>query len=326
MKKSKVSILKKPKVQIDENLIELTDHFSQSSEASLPSSIRTTTTSTGSGTIDLKITELDSDERIISETTLTQISVKNGNTPKQLAKQPKTMFIENTVQKKIREDRHTETVFKTRRNRIILVLGIIIGTFIAAVLLSTLLALLLKKNITFESSILSSTEQENLRNLGGFKSASLCYRASRDGFHAYTFHQKCDNLPNVLTLIKSHKNNVFGGFSSQPWVSSSIITADTNAYLFSLRRENNTHPTGEKFPVNETGCATFYYSEHHFAYGCGHDLYIYQRPDLIARSYTSFCWSYSCGDSLVRSSESKHYLAGAYHFYVLELEAYQVTF
>jgi hypothetical protein len=319
MRKSKVSILKKSKIQVDTNLIELSDHLSQSSEASLPSTIKTTTSSTSSATIDLKITELDSNERIISETTLKQVPIKNSNAPK-------TMYTNDTAEKRIRENKQTKALFKSRQNRIIIVLVILIFIFISSVLLSTMLALFLKKPITFDSSILSTTEQDNLRNLAGFKGASLCYRASRDGFHAYNFHQKCDNLPNVLTLIKSHKNNVFGGYSAKPWVSSSVITADTDAFLFSLRRENFTHPTGEKFPVNETECATFYYSEHYFAYGCGHDLYIYQRPDLIARSYSSFCWSYSCGDSLVRSSESKHYLAGSYHFYVLELEAFQVTF
>ena len=40
----------------------------------------------------------------------------------------------------------------------------------------------------------------------------LLYRGTEDGFSAYAFHDKCDEVPNVLTIIRSTESNVFGGF------------------------------------------------------------------------------------------------------------------
>ena len=42
------------------------------------------------------------------------------------------------------------------------------------------------------------------------------YRATRDGFIAENFHQKCDNFEKILVVIKSTSGNNFGGFTSKP--------------------------------------------------------------------------------------------------------------
>ncbi len=52
---------------------------------------------------------------------------------------------------------------------------------------------------------------------------TLIYRASRDGFKASQFHAKCDNKPNTLIIIKSTKNNVFGGYTEQSWSGKVLI-------------------------------------------------------------------------------------------------------
>ena len=44
----------------------------------------------------------------------------------------------------------------------------------------------------------------------------LCYRASSDGWSASTFHSKCDNMRNTVTIIESGVY-VFGGFTDIPW-------------------------------------------------------------------------------------------------------------
>ena len=39
----------------------------------------------------------------------------------------------------------------------------------------------------------------------------LLYRATRDGFTAKSFHSKCDDIPNTVTIIKNNFNYGFGG-------------------------------------------------------------------------------------------------------------------
>jgi len=62
----------------------------------------------------------------------------------------------------------------------------------------------------------------------------LKYRASRDGWHPENFHDKCDGIPNTLTIIRSTKGNIFGGFTEQAWNSYDEFVADPNAFIFSL--------------------------------------------------------------------------------------------
>ena len=69
-----------------------------------------------------------------------------------------------------------------------------------------------------------------------FKSGTLLYRATRDGFYSSAFHAKCDGIPNTVTLIKTDLNGVFGGFASSKWDSSGFYIADSRAFIFSLRK------------------------------------------------------------------------------------------
>lgn len=39
------------------------------------------------------------------------------------------------------------------------------------------------------------------------------FKASNDGFSAFEFHKKCDNINNVVVIIKSKLGNVFGGYT-----------------------------------------------------------------------------------------------------------------
>jgi DNA-binding beta-propeller fold protein YncE len=75
-----------------------------------------------------------------------------------------------------------------------------------------------------------------LNNQTGIK---LINRASKDGYAAYSFHSKCDNISNTVTIIKTTSNSVFEGFTSATWKSSGGRTYDSNAFIFSLRRSGN---------------------------------------------------------------------------------------
>jgi len=67
---------------------------------------------------------------------------------------------------------------------------------------------------------------------------TLIYRASQDGFEASSFHDKCDDKPNTLVVIKSTNGNVFGGYTEQSWTGSGFKT-DPNAFIFSLINEDS---------------------------------------------------------------------------------------
>ena len=54
-------------------------------------------------------------------------------------------------------------------------------------------------------------ENKNLKEI------ILLYRGTRDGFQAKTFHDKCDNKGETLTIIESKDDYVFGGYTEINW-------------------------------------------------------------------------------------------------------------
>jgi hypothetical protein len=67
---------------------------------------------------------------------------------------------------------------------------------------------------------------------------TLLYRATRDGFEASSFHEKCDDKDNTITIIKTNENYVFGGYTAAEWTSDGdVYTEDTNSFIFSVRRK-----------------------------------------------------------------------------------------
>ena len=49
------------------------------------------------------------------------------------------------------------------------------------------------------------------------KEILLLYRGSRDGYQSKTFHEKCDNKGETLTIIESKDNFIFGGYTEINW-------------------------------------------------------------------------------------------------------------
>ena len=56
----------------------------------------------------------------------------------------------------------------------------------------------------------------------------LLYRVSRDGDSSSTFHQKCDNIKDTVTLVKTKNNLIFGGYTNQTWNGDNIYKKDDN--------------------------------------------------------------------------------------------------
>ena len=100
------------------------------------------------------------------------------------------------------------------------------------------------KNNFIDSNILETDKLYfDLRKLCDFEDQKwkLIYRASRDGFRAIDFHEKCDKIKNTLTIIKTNDSNIFGGFTPAPWSQKNEFESDDIlvSYLFSLLNKNN---------------------------------------------------------------------------------------
>lgn len=70
----------------------------------------------------------------------------------------------------------------------------------------------------------------------------LLYRSSKNGENSKTFHDLCDNYPQTLTVIKTTKGNIFGGYTEQTWKDTDInkrglLKNDNKAFLFSINKK-----------------------------------------------------------------------------------------
>ena len=73
-----------------------------------------------------------------------------------------------------------------------------------------------------------------------FDRFELLYRASRDGYRAYDFHERCDNQGPTLCVIKTTDDIVMGGFSGKSWTSTNAYASDTapyTAFIFTFNKD-----------------------------------------------------------------------------------------
>ena len=153
------------------------------------------------------------------------------------------------------------------------------------------------------------------------KKWKLQYRATRDGFSAQDFHNKCDGIENTFTVVKSEYGNIFGGFTEKAWDSSDKYYADPKAFIFSLVNKEN-----KPFKVNCTNGAD--------AIGClpkfgpifgniqGDDISIDSDSNTNPSSWCYFGSSYKHADYRKGTEKTKAILAGSYLFQALEIEVF----
>lgn len=71
----------------------------------------------------------------------------------------------------------------------------------------------------------------------------LLYYSTRDGRNAYSFHSKCDGIPDTITLIQSHGyDDVFGGFTRIKW-----SKQNQNIMVSHFKDENELTKNGDTF-------------------------------------------------------------------------------
>src|SRR5207248_10896273 len=69
---------------------------------------------------------------------------------------------------------------------------------------------------------------------------NLLYRASRDGYTAAAFHEKCDNKGATIVIAKiKNSEQIFGGYSSLFWDKSGVYKSADDSFIFSFTDKNN---------------------------------------------------------------------------------------
>jgi len=183
------------------------------------------------------------------------------------------------------------------------------------------------KNPAFpQSKILTNKNLvDTLYNLTGFQSKqfSMIYQASKDGFRSVDFHSKCDNISDTLTLIKTTKSYIFGGYTMQTWEMnkcySNCFKSDLNSFLISLL---NSQEKAIRLNVSETSTAIDSFFEYGPSFGKG-DIFIANLSNKNVKSSAEPSSSYSLINekSIIYDS---NLLAGEKYFQTSEIETYQI--
>ena len=81
------------------------------------------------------------------------------------------------------------------------------------------------------------------------------YRAREDGDKASDFHKLCDKKGPTLTIGKTRKGFIFGGFTMIPWDSNGNYATDPYAFVFSLNQRKYFRTQDA---TNSSGCQSQY--------------------------------------------------------------------
>ena len=179
---------------------------------------------------------------------------------------------------------------------------------------------------TIDSTIMSNGKMRydlvELCKLSG-KQFKLLYRATRDGFQAASFHAKCDHQPSTLTVIKTTKGYIFGGFTAIAWESIGKLKADPSSFLFSLINHTS---TPQLIPLQvDSKHSIFCEAASGPSFGGGCDLYISDNSNTSASSYSNLGHSYDFTLFFNGTTEAKSFLAGSFKFQTSEIEVFQLS-
>jgi hypothetical protein len=159
---------------------------------------------------------------------------------------------------------------------------------------------------------------------GPTKSWKIIYRASTDGFKAKDFHDKCDNIGETFTMIKTTNGSLFGGYTPIPWTSGGGAKWDPNTFLFSLRSASRKDPVKMK---NDGSYSANTYSIYCLkkagpTFGGGCDICIANNSNVNTQSLSNFGHSFTLNGYVYDTEEAKSFLAGSLYFQVSEIEVF----
>ena len=147
---------------------------------------------------------------------------------------------------------------------------------------------------------------------------SKIYKTS-DGWTADEIHAKIDGQAPTITIVKTTKNKIFGGFTTIPWDKSSSYKSDTSAFTFSV-------DLCSKYPVNpaNAGSAIYCGSGYGPTFGGGHFFNICTNSNTSNSSYMNAAHPTYPNTPLAANGKSA-LLDGEYNFLVADMEVYKVS-
>ena len=180
-----------------------------------------------------------------------------------------------------------------------------------------------------DSLILTSSEAARLVQFSSPSYTTLIYRGSRDGLNRTSWHSKCDNITNTVTILLNNLNYVFGGYTSVGFSSGNgIYVNDSSAYIFSLRQGANAI-NGDKFTVFDSAHALYLTSSAGPAFGSYVGNYYCDIATGLDKSfyYSDFGASYNLPSGYTYGSNAtRNYLAGSYRSWTnSEVEVYKIS-
>jgi hypothetical protein len=150
----------------------------------------------------------------------------------------------------------------------------------------------------------------------------LLYRGTQDGFGSSDFHRTCDGHNNTITLIRTTKDFVFGGYTPVSWDSTTNnFKADSSqrSFVFTIL---NPHCIGSrKFRLkpDQTHRAISAERDYGPIFGLGHTIRVCHNSSTTNNNYTDLT-GYVNDTGL----DSKVVFTGEYNFTVKEMEIFQV--
>ena len=153
------------------------------------------------------------------------------------------------------------------------------------------------------------------------KQLRLIYRATRDGFDASNFHAKCDNQPNTLTLIKTTKECIFGGYTAVAWDSISCHKADPTAFIFSL---TNSSKNPLKIPIKTNNARAIYCCSSHGPVFGSYDICIQSNSNVSNGSYSELGNSFDFKLDSHPAARAQSFLADSQEFKTVEIEVFNL--
>ena len=179
---------------------------------------------------------------------------------------------------------------------------------------------------SIDSSIVRNHKMESdlvdLCKLRG-KQLKLIYRATRDGFEASAFHDKCDFQPKTLSIVKTSNGCIFGGYTAVAWDSTSRFKDDPHSFIFSLVNADN---SPQFIPIRVGDKSSIYcVPEAGPAFGAGCDIYIRDNSNRTQSCKSNLGCSYDFKLFSFRTPEAQSFLAGSYNFQTSEIEVFQLN-
>ena len=161
----------------------------------------------------------------------------------------------------------------------------------------------------FKELSLIETGIKNLQNKN-IKKFKLLFRASRDGYAAQNFHDKCNGKGNTLTLVKTTTGKRFGGFTDAQWNQSGSYISGSYGFIFSLDNKEIFYCTNNSYALIGNSSYGPYF---------GSDFYISNNCDTN-NSNESLGNYYSNNGKKYPLTGNNNFLVKDYEVYLLELK------